>query len=381
MKKVLYSTTFLAAASLAFGAQDAEAKKAKPLSIGVGGYMKQVIGFAEQSGSFESTAGDPARVGYDSFNVWQDSEIYFRGSTKLDNGVGVSVTVQLETDDPNDAASIDESYMALSGGFGDIHIGGTKKASVKLGVWSPVTGTIGLANPDSNNFIVVPTAFLTGAAASSAFSTAIAGASDAVKINYLSPSVNGLRLGLTYTPSTDNASTPPETGGNDGDANQVYDATLRYSGKMGGSNLNAVFSYVEQHGNALNSWSAWRTGVSATFGNITVGAAMKQVDNIDTGKGGTANSDEEEVFDVGLRYKVDDKTNVGIAFLHGEQPLASGTAGEDEGDKWSIGATYAVGPGVTLSGQVLYVDWTNESTADADNNNGWAAIGGLQVNF
>ena len=108
---------------------------------------------------------------------------------------------------------------------------------------------------------------------------------------------------------------------------------------------------------------------------------MKQVTDIDSGKGGTANSDEEEVFDVGLRYRVDAKTNVGIAFLHGEQPLASGTTGEDEGDKWSIGATYAVGPGVTLSGQVLYVDWTNESTADADNNNGWAASGGLQVNF
>ena len=141
MKKVLYSTTFLAAASLAFGAQDAQAKKAQPLKIGVGGYMKQVMGFAEQSGSFESTASATGRVGYDSFNVWQDSEIYFRGSTKLDNGVGVSVTVQLETDDPNDAASIDESYMALSGGFGDIHIGGTKNIDLLVVIKSMKVST------------------------------------------------------------------------------------------------------------------------------------------------------------------------------------------------------------------------------------------------
>ena len=65
MKKVLFSTTALAAAgALAFGAQDAQAQsKAKKMSIGLGGFMKQFVAFSEQDGSFESTTNSTARVG------------------------------------------------------------------------------------------------------------------------------------------------------------------------------------------------------------------------------------------------------------------------------------------------------------------------------
>ena len=121
MKKVLYSTTALAAAgALALGASDALAQsKAKPLSMSVGGYFNSFMGYAEQDSSFESTASATGRVGYDQFNIINDSEIYFRGSTKTDSGIGVSVTVQLESDQVSNAsAHIDESYMTLSGGFG-----------------------------------------------------------------------------------------------------------------------------------------------------------------------------------------------------------------------------------------------------------------------
>ena len=130
MKKVLYSTTILAAAaSLALGAQDAQAKGMK---IGVGGYMKSMMGFAEQNGSFESTANATTRVGYDSFNLVNDTEVYFRGSTKLDNGMGVSVTIQLESDAPKGGSSIDESYMTLKGGFGQLQLGRQNSVVLKL---------------------------------------------------------------------------------------------------------------------------------------------------------------------------------------------------------------------------------------------------------
>ena len=76
MKKFLFSTTALAVAgAFAFGA-DANAA-AKPIKIGVGGFMTSEAGFGSNSGSFESVANGTLTK-RDSFNTVQDSEIYFK---------------------------------------------------------------------------------------------------------------------------------------------------------------------------------------------------------------------------------------------------------------------------------------------------------------
>ena len=162
MKKALFSTTALAAAgALAFVASDALAQsKAKPMSMSVGGYFNSYIGFAEQSGNFEvdtSTAG--LEAGYDSFNIVNDSEVYFKGSTKTDSGLGVSVTIQLETDQlGNGSTHIDETYMTLSGGFGSVYLGSTKGAGAKLNVGAPSVGGLGLTTTDHAKWIIRPSA-------------------------------------------------------------------------------------------------------------------------------------------------------------------------------------------------------------------------------
>ena len=122
MKKSLYMTTALAAAGvLALGATDAvAAEKAKKMSIANGGFFKSMIAFAQNDGSFESTTSGTSRTHYDAFNIVNDSEIYFKGNTKLDSGVRVDVIVQFETDAVKGGATIDESYVKLTGGFGDI---------------------------------------------------------------------------------------------------------------------------------------------------------------------------------------------------------------------------------------------------------------------
>lgn len=377
MKKVLFSTTALAAAgALAFGAQDAQAQsKAKKMSIGLGGFMKQFVAFSEQDGSFESTTNSTARVGYDSFNITSDSEVYFRGTTKMDNGIGVSVVIQLEGD-AHQGTSIDESYVKLTGGFGDIRIGATKHAAFVLKHRAPVVGAHPLDSPDSNSYIIRPASQALGAAVA----THIGGRDD-VKVVYISPKfADAIRVGASYTPSQTAGNNAAAVGGNAGTETQVYDAMVSYESKLGATSVKADVGYHENHGTANNSLKAWRGGINLGFGGVTVGLGYKDQSDIDTGKGGTNNSDEETVYDVGVSFKAGGWT-LGATYLHGERPLASGTQGDDEVDKFSLGGKYALGPGVTLMSQFMWVDWDNESTADADNNDGWALIAGVGVSF
>ena len=72
---------------------------------------------------------------------------------------------------------------------------------------------------------------------------------------------------------------------------------------------------------------------------------------------------------------------MGVAYAHTEMPFASGTTGDDEMDKYILGVERGMGAGVTLTGQLLYVDYSDETTSDANNNNGWALVGGVKVAF
>jgi len=381
MKKVLFSTTALAAAgALAFGASDALAqKKLKPVEIKVGGYFNSTIGYAEQSGSFESTGDSTARVGYDQFNIVNDSEIYFRGNTKLPSGLGVSVTVQLETDQTA-AGIIDESYSTISGGFGQIMLGSTKGASVKMFVGAPSTGTYALGNTDHDNFIIKPANV--GPNANFSSGTSGMGASDAVKVVYLSPTLKAVpvSIGASFAPSGDANDNMPEIGGNSGDASQMYDAVIRYVGNVGGAAVRANVAYGETNGTANNSLHWWRSGASIRAGGVNVGFGYYHADDKDSGKGGTANSDEQTSYNIGAQYTAGGYT-VGVGYGHTEMPFATGTQGEDEMDKYTIGVNKPMGQGITLTGQLAYVDWSDELTSDANNNSGWALLGGIRVAF
>jgi len=210
MKKVLFSTTALAAASmLAFSASDAQAgshSKAKPLSIKVGGFMKAAVGFSEQDGSFESTTNSTARASYDAFNQYNDSEIYFTGSTKLDNGITASVTVQLEADQVKNGTQIDASYMRLTGGFGDLRLGSGSYASAMLSNKAPWTGAMNPHGSDYSAWIVKPAANSLSAVQGTSI-----GGGDNMKVAWISPTISGLRLGLSYEPSGTNSDKPPAT--------------------------------------------------------------------------------------------------------------------------------------------------------------------------
>ncbi|MFL2782959.1 MAG: porin [Rhodospirillales bacterium] len=373
MKKSLYLSTALAAASvLAFGSADANAKKIK---IGLGGFLTSYIGYAEQDGSFESTADATTRVGYDSINIITDTEVYFKGGTKLDNGVGVNVVIQLEGDAVSGGA-VDETYVKLTGGFGDVRLGATKAAGSVLKHNAPNSGLLSFNGGDVENWIVQPA----GSSLSSSQGTNIGG-SDALKMVYITPKINGFRIGATYVPSTTTADTMPATGGTDGTETQVYDIMASYEQKLGGANLEADVGMWREQGTAANSIDGRRFGVNIGFGAITIGGSILNEDAVDSGQSILATNPDVEAMDIGISYEMSSSTSASLTFMNAQKDNASGTAGEDSVTKLGLGLEHSMGSGVDFVATIAQVDWEDETTDDANNNDGWLAVAGISVGF
>ena len=374
MKKALYMTTALAAAGvLAFGATDviaaekAKKKKLVKMSISSGGFFNTRFGVSSNAASFESTNQSTARTHYDAFDIKTDSEVYFKGNTELDNGVKVDVTIQLETDAMS-GGTIDESYVQFAlPDAGTVKMGATKGAS-PASTKGPSVGAVS-PSPDVSAWIIRPAAigFHTGTTLP---------ASDAYKITYKSEDYNGFEFGGSYTPSATNSNEMPRVGGNAGSESQIWDAGVKYTKEMGGATVKVDFGYWEQRGTVANSYNAWRTGASWESGGITVGASFMEWSDANTANAG---NNDTTAWDAGIQYEAGD-AKFSFKVANQVSPM-SATAGDDEATIATLGASYNIGEGVDFVASVVHADWDDESTADANNNDGWAVVGGINVAF
>ena len=368
MKKFLFSTTALAVAgALTFGS-DANAA-AKPIKIGVGGFMTTEWGYGDNSGDFETGAATTTTTSNKraSLNNVQDSELYFTGSSKLDSGVTVSITIQIEAAQARNGTQIDESYMKLSGSFGDLRLGSTTGTNSVLKHTAPYVGVA----PDgggSDAYISVP------ASVTASNSTNVSSSGDANKIAYISPRAGGLALGVSYTPSTTNADTSPVTGGNDADGGEVLEAALSYETTMGTTSVQADVAAETRS----NSSTAYRGGVKVGAGGITVGGSIFKRNNNGATRG-TATDVSANSYDLGISYAMGSYT-FGVAKAYGERSDGPGT--DDKESKWSAGMSYAIDTGVTGTLTYIKADYVDGAAgANTDNNNGHALIGQLKVSF
>jgi hypothetical protein len=380
MKKSLYLTSALVAASvLALGSTATmAASKAKPMKIGVSGSYKALVGYAKQQSAFEVPIGTPTSSNsYNAIDVKTDSEVHFKGSTKLDNGLTVGVGIELESDQAS-TATIDGSYVTIGGGFGTLLLGNSVAASAAMSVNAPNTGAVGTTGPDLSAWVVAPAAVPMGAAGANI------GGGDAAKIRWMSKSFSGFTVGASYVPSNTSSNGMPVNGGNSAEVSQ-QDAAVKYSGKMGASTVNAGFNVWSTDAGTA-SVEAWSTGVSVGMGAFTVGMGYKDVDSTartatNAAVATSATSANEEAINVGASW-AQGATTLSLAYFNSEKPLSTAVAGADEVTKWVLGAKYNMGPGVDLLGTVANVKWQDESSATAANNNkGVAVIGGIAVAF
>lgn len=396
MKKTLYSTTALAAAGLlTFGASDAFAQAAAPaapekLKMSIGGFFTAYAGYASNSTNNAVNGTNPA-ANYNSFDIKNDSEISFKGSVALDNGMKVSLQVEFETDpavaggnttNGNTASQVglDESWLGLdTNGYGELRIGNQKLVSGTAGgISAPTAGGLNKMNGDTSNWVVRPSAGMTVASAFAGLSGA-----DQMRINYLSPTVAGFRLGAGYTPSTTESDAMPVVGGTTGTETQAADVGLSYGFTVMDAAIRLGTTYVNSSGTASSSSEQVSLGSDIKLGDWTVGGQWvhtwnAQSEGVNTQA--TTNSTKADSWNAGILYNPG-PWRVALRTQQTSHDGARATPKDDKAISYSASGNYVLGPGVELVADVIRMEWRDEANVASASNKGWAVVGGIAVTF
>ncbi|MBL6864729.1 MAG: porin, partial [Rhodospirillales bacterium] len=117
------------------------------------------------------------------------------------------------------------------------------------------------------------------------------------------------------------------------------------------------------------------------FGAITIGGSVLNEDAVDSGQSILATNPDVEAMDVGISYQMSPSTSASLTFMNAKKDNASGTAGEDSVTKLGLGLEHNLGSGIDFVATIAQVEWEDETTDDANNNDGWLAVAGINVGF
>lgn len=445
MKKILFASTALVAASMMYAGA---AEAADKIKINVGGFSKWWVVGVWQSEQFQNTSasGGPLGNNLTGFNngagqranvdVKGDNEIWFTGSTKLDNGLSVGVFVSLEAGGHSDVSTdvIDASYAWIEGGFGKVIAGTAANGTALTHVQAPdaANGSIGGSIMGLNFAIAKPTSVLGMSQivgySGSTNTTAFVADDKAEKLTYVAPSFYGLTLGASYVPNVtrqDSRGTPLARAG-------AWGGTALYANTFGPVGVKASAGYVwvdlSAAGNAagVNAFTAQMYGTQLSYAGFTLGGSA-QIAHQDNNKGGSATSDTSGMTNSLLGTLADARAGVNIGTTKGSARIdfggiaydaslmyASGpyavsfgyfhsevngimntttTAATSNNGKrdviefYQASGKYNLGPGVDALATVGYADYKDQrkgtmGVSDANyENSGWTAMSGLSLTF
>ncbi len=354
MKKVLLGTTALLGAGLVAS----PAFAADGIKLGLGGFFREVY-MANFDDDSEGEAGNERNT--DGF--FNDAEVYFRGSTVLDNGLEVGARIELEGETSSD--QIDEAWVSFSGGFGEVHIGSEDDALAN-NCLVPPGGT-------ANFSAFSPNQWGANTLTSNTVCTGVDDRGDAQKILYVTPNFAGFQLAGSYTPNGGDERhvdvAGPHLGmpfNEDEESRHNVSTYLTYSFEGDGWGLTAGGGgswelHVEQTDAGADRQESdfYQAGVNLTFGNFGVGIVGEYFND--------AFSFDEEGLDpsidgdfwvvgAGVSYTLDAFT-IGAQYSHREDDIDVGGGVEDsdyQQDRALIIGNYALGPGINLDAEVAY---------------------------
>ena len=255
MRKTLLATTALACAGALAAGPASAADMPKKLTVGLGGYMQQWIGMSSLDG-----AADDGGV-----SQYSDSEFYVRGSLEADNGLTFSVKFELEGNTHPDV--IDESQATVSGSFGQIVLG-SEDDPAALMHYSVQDVGVGLACGDPSFINGVTSCARSGAKGLGTAGWILAG--DSHKIGYYTPRMEGVQLGLSYSPESVEDSGAGAPLNNDNDA---WAVGLNYTGEMGDTSVALSLGHLQK--SQTGAMEMLKSGTNDDA--ITVGAYMANV--------------------------------------------------------------------------------------------------------
>jgi len=264
MRKLLLGTTALAAAATL-------SANAALADLSISGYYE----WRYESRSSQVTANDGTYFG-------NDSEIAFKWSNKTDSGLNVTMKQEFETDAGNTA--VQESSIAIEGGFGKVILGGDDgvndilpPAEVDL-VSEEMYYVSGASVADTDHNLGIKNGDMAN----------LAGNSN--KITYMLPSMNGLTAGISHT----NASAAGNADTTEFGASYTVDA--------GGASitLGGVSGTTE---NSTQDIDSQQLGLKVVSGNISFVLAQSEYE---------ASGDDEQATGAAVKYQVNDGMSIAV---------------------------------------------------------------------
>lgn len=363
MKKILLATT----AIVAMASVSSTASAAEKIALSVGGFMNHYVGVVNH----DEVANDSMALGQES-----DTEVSFKGSTTLDNGLTVAVTVEIEGDrgaSSHDAdavpasssgSSADKSFLTVSSDtMGAITLGAAPHAADDFAVGAPMAGTLdfgdgaGWANVDA------------GASGIGNGSAVRDLGGNELKMKYVSPSFSGVTVGISYDAAANvNGNKSAAARNATDDASSI---AAMYEGEISGTSVSADIARFHNNA-ALGAESTTdRVGLSVGMAGFNVGGSYNDINNAAANADGTA-------WELGVSYETGPYA-VSAAYMSGK--LETGAATSTKDTEWVLGASYDLGASVSLVGNYFSAKGAQSGAAALASNKISGLVAGIEVGF
>ena len=341
MKKILLATT----AVVALTTISAEAFAADKIKLSLGGFMRQYAALTNHD-EVAATANTSTLRGVD-LALDANNEIYFRGSTKLDNGLSVGVDFQMESSNRSSGTAdrnFDVASMEISSdAIGAISLGSTTHAADDFLTRAPLpVGTYDWGDTDGLG--------LTGVAAgtnSTGFASSAGDITDTggkgLKLKYVSPNFSGVNVYASYTANDQDA----DITGASSNASDASTYGAAFGGEIGGASVAADITHMDFGGNTETN----HVGVSVGMAGFTVAGGYSDFNENRSSAilGTTVESTDGNAWELGVGYETGPYT-IAAAYMTAKNKGSTATVGDNKDTKWQVGATYDLGAGVALSG-------------------------------
>ena len=293
---------------------------AAPMGVTVGGYYNAMV-YSQDTDDFDAR----------DIGIHNDAEIIFKGKGKLNNGMEVGFQVQLEAEGAGESDHIDENYVYVKGGFGKIEVGAENNAAYKQQVSAPTP--FGWKTYDNNFKTWSDNINITKV--SSYVKPLMDGIdSDALKINYYSPKVNGFQFAYSMTPDTSDLNGDTDLYKDTG-SGEATAYGIKYSGKIGGMKVQASYGVNELDEDAgVPTAEDSAFGLSISSGNFTIGGNTATIER---------GVNETDILHYGIEYKLSKASKIGL-IIHDQE-----NADDTQLDILAVGGSTKLGGGTTLT--------------------------------
>jgi hypothetical protein len=301
--------------------------------------------------------------------------------------------------------------LYVSGAFGRVRMGQWDTAAHQLRVRVPYAGTDRFGG-DAANYIF--NAGIVGDGLNDTGGALISYTTDGTALDD-----TGLTLGLSYTPSTSAADAIDRTETGGGDYNDVGSVAFNYDNEFSGVGvrLGAGYSFGSAGGTTTvgddttdpdldffvdnagpndvysnRNLSAWNVGAGLAVAGFDVGAQY-----IDRSESGNISGFDDETWLVGTSYTVGPWV-FGVSYADASRSVS--VSGEDaagnatsagysvDEQRFGLGTTYSVAPGLDVHGDLAYIDsqWSSSGdNASGENlgleNDAWVGVVTTQLSF